>query len=153
MIKVPDLVGLPMADAIDQIGASGAAFSFSLRLSSENDNPETVVSQLPAGGTIIEANQSIAVVVSAPSNLPRNEVFGLFTYTLPENPYALAIRLEALLPNGERRRLAAMDHLGGELTIPYRLPIGSTLILTMLNREMARETVQAAPIVPVEVLN
>lgn len=153
MIKVPDLVGLPMADAIEQIAVSGAAFRFSVRPPSGNDVPETVVSQTPAGGTVIEANRSISVTVSSPVNLPANEVFGLFTYTLPENPYALAVRLEALLPNGQRRRLAAVDHLGGEITIPYHVPVGSTLILTMLNREMIREEVKAAPVSPIQVLN
>jgi beta-lactam-binding protein with PASTA domain len=153
MIKTPDLVGLPLNDAMEQISSSGAAFTISVRQSSEGELPETIVSQTPAGGTIIEANQRIAITVSAPTNLPRNEVFGLFSYTLPENPYALAVRLEALLPNGERRRLAAVDHLGGEITIPYRLPIGSILILTMLNREMVREEVKAAPVSPVQVLN
>jgi beta-lactam-binding protein with PASTA domain len=153
MIKAPDLVGLPIADAIEQIAQSGVAFNFSVRESSGNGASETVVSQVPAGGTIIEANRPIDIVVSAPSNLAANENFGLFSFTLPENPYALAVRLEALLPNGERRRLAAMDHLGGEITIPYRLPIGSTLILTMLNREMVREEVRAPERTPVEVLN
>jgi beta-lactam-binding protein with PASTA domain len=153
MIKVPDLVGLPMADAMEQISASGVAFSFSARPVSGKELPETVVSQRPAGGTIIEADQPVSIVVSAPADLPRNEVFGIFTYTLPENPYALAVRLEALLPNGERRRLASVDHLGGEITIPYRLPVRSVLILTMLNREMVREEVRAPAIVPVEVLN
>jgi hypothetical protein len=153
MIKIPDLVGLPIADAIEQIGSSGAAFSFSVRSASESDVPETVVSQNPAGGAVIEANQSVSIVVSSPTNLPQDEVFGLFTYTLPENPYALAVRLEALLPNGERQRLASVDHLGGEITIPYHLPVGSTLILTMLNREMFREEVKAASVAFVEVLN
>ncbi len=153
MIKVPDLVGLPIPDALEEIARSSAAFSFSVRIASERDVPETVVFQRPAGGTIIGADQPVAIVVSAPPALPENEAFGLFTYTLPANPYALAVRLEAVLPNGERRRIAAVDHLGGEITIPYHLPVGSTLILTMLNREMAREEVKAAEVAPVQVLN
>ncbi len=153
MIKVPDLVGLPMTDAIEQVGASGVMFNFSLRPVSGNQKPETVVSQNPAGGTIIESDQRVSIVVSIPSNLTNSEAFGLFRYTLPENPYALAVRLEAILPNGDRRRLAAVEHLGGEITIPYHLPIGSTLILSMLNREMYRELVRAPETAPVEVLN
>ncbi len=153
MIKVPDLVGLPIPDALEQIRQSGIAFSFSVRPVSGREVPETVVSQVPAGRTIIEANKPVSIVVTAPSTLPRDEVFGLFKYTLPENPYALSVRLEALLPNGERRRLAVMDHPGGEITIPYHLPVGSVLILSMLNREIVREDVRAAEIVPVQALN
>ena len=153
MIKVPDLVGLPIPDALEQIRQSGVAFTFSIRPAAGREVPETVVSQTPAGQTIIEANQRVAVVVTAPAKLAADEVFGLFTYTLPNNPYALAVRLEALLPSGERRRLAAMDHPGGEISIPYHLPVGSTLILTMLNREIVREEVKAAEISTVQPVN
>jgi hypothetical protein len=68
-------------------------------------------------------------------------VFKLFRYAIPKNPYPLSVRLEALLPAGERVRLVSMEYPGGELTVPYRLPEGTTLVLSMLNREIYRETV------------
>ena len=68
-------------------------------------------------------------------------VFGLFRYNMAKNPYPLSLRLEAQLPSGERRRLLATEYSGGTLTVPYELPIGSVLILSMLNREIHRETV------------
>jgi hypothetical protein len=76
--------------------------------------------------------------------VPEGEVFGLFTYTIPKNPYPLAVRLEAQLPDGERRRLVTVEYPGGKFTVPYRLPLGTTLILSMLNREIHRETVAPA---------
>jgi hypothetical protein len=60
---------------------------------------------------------------------------------MPRNPYPHLIRQEALLPSGERIRLLSVEYAGGELTVPYHLPPGSVLILSMLNREMHRETV------------
>jgi hypothetical protein len=68
---------------------------------------------------------------------------------MAKNPYPLALRLEAQLPNGERRRLLAAEYAGGALTVPYHLPVGTVLILSMLNREIHRETV----IPPVENLS
>jgi hypothetical protein len=62
---------------------------------------------------------------------------------MAKNPYPLGIRLEALLPSGERRRLLTVEYPGGELTVPYRLPADSVLILSMLNREIHRETIRA----------
>jgi len=53
------------------------------------------------------------------------------------------VRLEAMLPTGERIRLFTTDYLGGDFTLPYKLPVGTTLILSMLNRELYRETVGA----------
>ncbi|MCL2127109.1 MAG: penicillin-binding protein, partial [Treponema sp.] len=70
------------------------------------------------------------------------EVFGLFTYTMPKNPYPLPVRLEALLPSGERRRIAAVDFPGGKFTVPYRLPEESVLVLSLMSREIYRETVR-----------
>jgi hypothetical protein len=37
-----------------------------------------------------------------------------------------------------------VEYPGGKFTVPYRLPLGTTLILSMLNREIYRETVAPA---------
>ncbi|MCL1958162.1 MAG: penicillin-binding protein, partial [Spirochaetes bacterium] len=58
-----------------------------------------------------------------------------------QNPYPLPVRLEAQLPSGERVRLFTVNYMGGEFTVPYKLPVESTLILSMLNRELNREVV------------
>jgi hypothetical protein len=61
---------------------------------------------------------------------------------MPKNPYPLPVRLEALLPSGEQTRIINVDYPGGKFTVPYRLPVGSVLILSMMNREIYREIVQ-----------
>ncbi len=142
MIKVPDLVGLPIVDALERIRLSGVTFLFSLRPVQGAEKPETVVSQLPGAQTVVAANTRIDLVVAAPDQVPPGEVFGLFQRQLPEYPYPLSVRLEALLPTGERRRIAAVDHPGGDFNVPYRLPEGSVLILSVLNRELLREEVR-----------
>ncbi|QQO08936.1 PASTA domain-containing protein [Breznakiella homolactica] len=142
MIKIPDLVGLPVADALEQLRQNGVAFTFTIRNIRPGESPETIVYQNPTGQSVVESNVRLALVASTPLTLETGEVFDLFSYTLPENPYPLAVRLEAVLPSGERRRIASVDHPGGEFSVPYRLPVGSVLILSMVNREMHRETVQ-----------
>jgi hypothetical protein len=52
-----------------------------------------------------------------------------------------------MLPSGERRSLITVNHPGGKFTVPYRLPSGSILILSMLNRELYREEI-SLPIDP-----
>jgi hypothetical protein len=79
-------------------------------------------------------------LVNVPAEVPRGELFGLFSYTVPRNPYPLAMRLEALLPGGERTELINIQYRGGDFTVPYQLPEGTVLILSMLNRELHRET-------------
>ena len=145
MVKVPDLVGLPIADATDRIRESGVFFTFTVRQAQGKENAGTIVSQLPAGQTVVSANTRVAVVVASPSKLAEGEVFGLFERELPAYPYPLSTQLDALLPTGERRRIFAVNHPGGAFSAPYVLPEGSVLILTVLNREVFREEVRKEP--------
>jgi beta-lactam-binding protein with PASTA domain len=145
LLKAPNLLGLSVADALEEISRSGVDFTFVLRALRGREQGEIVVFQDPAGDTMIPANARLSVTVTIPEQPENGEVFALFRYTIPRNPYPLAVRLEALLPSGERRRLFTAEYPGGELTIPYRLPAGSVLILSMLNREIYRETVVIPP--------
>jgi beta-lactam-binding protein with PASTA domain len=140
-IKTPKLTGLSLTDALEAIGRSGINFTFSFRPPETGDKENTVIRQDPAGDTMTAANTVIKITVTGPAKLPEGEVFSLFKYTLPRNPYPLSVRLEALLPNGERQQIITVAYSGGEFTVPYQLPSGSTLILSMLNREIHRETV------------
>jgi beta-lactam-binding protein with PASTA domain len=142
LVTVPQLVGLSLSAALEQIGRIGIVFEFSLRELREGERAETVVYQSPAAGTSVTANTIVDIVVNSPARLADGEAYNLFTYTMPRNPYPLPVRLEALLPSGERIRLIGVDYPGGKFTIPYRLPKGSTLFLSMMNREIYRETVQ-----------
>lgn len=143
MITVPELMGLTVSETVDQIRQWGINFSFGLRAVRGNEKPGIVVYQEPSGTSTIDKKQPVSILVTAPdSGTVDGEVFALFRYTLPENPYPLPVRLTALLPDGERRLLAEVEFSGGEFTLPYQLPPQSSLILSMLNRELHRETIQ-----------
>jgi beta-lactam-binding protein with PASTA domain len=142
LVTVPQLVGLSLTAALEQIGRMGIVFEFSLQELREGERGGMVVHQSPDAGTSATANTVVDIVVNYPDRLAEGEVFRLFTHTLPRNPYPLPVRLEALLPSGERIRLIGVDYPGGKFTVPYRLPIGSTLFLSMMNREIHREIVQ-----------
>ena len=141
LITIPELTGLSIEGALALLGETGAPFAFSRRPPRSGEKPETVLSQSPAAGTIAAATTELSLVVSEPVELAEGEVFALFSYNLPPNPYPLPVSLEAILPAGERRFLAAVNHPGGKFVVPYRLPAGSTLILSMLNRELYREEI------------
>jgi beta-lactam-binding protein with PASTA domain len=141
MIRVPALTGLSINAALAIIGDAGVRFTFSQRAPGRGENPETVLSQTPAAETLAAATTELSLVVSSPVALNAGEVFALFSYTLPINPYPLRVSLEALLPTGTRQPIVTMNHPGGKFTVPYRLPTGSTLILSMLGREIYREEV------------
>jgi beta-lactam-binding protein with PASTA domain len=141
MLTTPQLAGLPIAEALEQISRSGVDFVFSVRPPRERERGEIVVFQEPQGNTPVPANTIVRITVTSPTELESGEVFRLFQYTMPKNPYPLSVRLDALLISGERRRIITVEYPGGDFTVPYRLPVGTVLILSMLNREVYRETV------------
>jgi beta-lactam-binding protein with PASTA domain len=142
-LTVPALTGLTVAEAVEQLGKSKVNFVFSQRAPGKTETGGIVLSQEPAAETSVESNQAVSILVSSPVDMKSGEVFGLFTYTLPENPYPLPVKLEALLPDGGDRQLVLeLDFIGGAFTYPYQLPAGSTLILSMLHREFYREAIR-----------
>ena len=140
-IRVPDLLGLSLGDVLEQIGLTGIDFEFALRPLRNDEKPETVVAQNPAGDTLAASTTRVSITVASPDKVPEDEVFGLFKYDMEKNPYPLLIRLESILPSGERQRLLSVQYAGGPLSVPYRQPAGAVLVLSMLNREIYRETV------------
>ncbi|MDR1929249.1 MAG: PASTA domain-containing protein [Treponema sp.] len=139
-ITVPDITGLGFQEALDKINQTKVNFIFSMRPPAEGEGPGIVVSQNPQGGVEISSSDKLSVTVTSPE-AAEGERAGLFSYTLPVNPYPLALTVDAELPGGTRRRLINVNHPGGQFTLPYRLPEGSSLVLFMLGRELHRETI------------
>ena len=140
-VPTPNLLGLKSSEVLEILAEQKLAFSFSLQPPQEDEQIGTVVSQNPGEHSALERNQAISLAVAAPeTDVWDGQAFGLFAYLLPENPYPLPVTLEAA-PPGEAKRIAIaeIEFGGGILTIPYAVPVGSTLILSMLNRELYRE--------------
>jgi len=140
-VTVPQLVGHNFSRALDLISGSGINFHFTTRERSGDERGETVVYQNPPANSIIPLSTAVNLTITAPERLAENEIFGLFRYTIPANPYPLAVRLDALLPSAERVRLFTVNYSGGEFTVPYKLPSGTVLVLYILNRELYREII------------
>ena len=141
VVTVPQFTGLTFSKALELISSSGVNFEFTVREKNGDEKGETVVLQRPQGNSSAPVSSLVELTVTYPDQVAENEVFALFRYTIPINPYPLAVRLEALLPSGERIRLFSTNYPGGNFTVPYKLPRGSVLVLSMLNRELYRETV------------
>jgi beta-lactam-binding protein with PASTA domain len=140
-IRVPSFVGFSLENTLEQIGRMGIDFGFTVRSAQNQERPGTVVAQDPPEDTLVSSDTRVEISFAAPNNLPDNEVFGLFTYDMARNPYPLLVRLESIQPSGERQRLLSVQDPGGRLTVPFIQPAGSVLVLSMLNREIHRETI------------
>jgi len=141
-ITVPQLAGLNLSRALDLISGNGVNYHFTIKQKGADESGETVVSQNPPANTIVSLDTVVRLTLTSPDNIADGEIFGLFSYAIPINPYPLAVRLDALLPSGERVRLFTINYSGGEFTVPYKLPRDTVLILYMLNRELYRESIR-----------
>ncbi|MDR2471244.1 MAG: PASTA domain-containing protein [Treponema sp.] len=141
-ITVPLLTDLSYTDALAALAQIKAGFTFTTRETGPGEKPGVVFSQSPPGGTEAPAAEIITVNITAPQ-AGAGEAAGLFHFNLPRNPYPLPVRVEAELPNGNRQGLVSTNHAGGAFSVPYRLPAGSVIILSMVDREIFRQTVAA----------
>ncbi|MDR2370573.1 MAG: PASTA domain-containing protein [Treponema sp.] len=142
MVRAPRFTGLSVQDSLELLGRLGMDFVFSVREAGAEEAGETIVSQVPEESEQVRQDGVIRLTVTAPGDLEDGEVFDLFTYAIPKNPYPLPVRLDAVLPSGEQRRIITVEYPGGDFTVPYRLPAGTILVLSMVNREIHRETVR-----------
>jgi hypothetical protein len=82
----------------------------------------------------------LEVTVAAPA-ASEGTVNGVFVYKLIEYPYPVPVKLETIQPNGQRTTLTSLRHPGGNFSLPFSLPAGSTLVLTVLDKEVSRSEV------------
>ena len=141
-VTVPQFTGLALSDVLRLISSSGINFRFDVRERGTNERGETIITQSPQAGATVRVNEPVLLTVAEPDRLAANEIFGLFSHNIQQNPYPLAVRLEAQLPTGDIQRLFTANFSGGTFTVPYKVPKGSVLILSMLNRELTRKIVE-----------
>ena len=134
-VRVPDLQGLAIDDAIIQVEKTDLVANFTMRPAGKNERQGAVVAQTPTAGSMIPPNARVSVTLSEP-RLDKSEVAGVFKRDLPEYPYPLKISLEARSPSGDRTPIMTVNHPGGAFSAPYVLPEGYVLVLSVLDREV-----------------
>lgn len=136
-VMVPDMLGLSLEDAIKQIEKSGIAFQFSVRPAEGRERPASVVAQLPAPGSMEDSDNPVSVVFTSATK-KEGMTSGLFSQELPVYPYPLTLSLQAETPSGNTIAIIKVEHPGKLFTMPYELPVGSVLVLQVLNKVVAR---------------
>jgi eukaryotic-like serine/threonine-protein kinase len=143
-VRMPDLSGLSMEDAVLQVEKEDLVASFAMRKAVKGERQGAVASQTPAAGSMIAASSRVSVTVTEPAPA-KGMVAGIYSSALPEYPYALKVSLEAIGPAGDRTPILTVKHPGGAFTAPYFLSSGSFLVLTVLDREVPPRVEVRAP--------
>ena len=139
---VPDFSGLTMSAAVAAAEKAAFVVDFTMRPPKSGEVPGTVVEQKPPAAVEAKVLDRIKIVIAAPA-LSQGMVEGIYNYTLPEYPYPVPIKLEAIKSSGQRSLLVSLKHPGGAFSAPFLLPAGSSLALSVMDKEIARTEVKS----------
>jgi beta-lactam-binding protein with PASTA domain len=140
--EVGTYTGMSFQEAIADLTRNNIPFFFSVQKPRKNQEPGTVVSQNPAPGSKLPYGQLVQLVTTVPASVGKDKIFGVFKYSLPDYPILVDIRLDVVTDTGTVP-LLSMKHPGGPLSIPYIVPEGSDLVLSVLDKEELREKASA----------
>ncbi len=138
MLSVGDYVGKNFQEAVSDLTKANIPFAFTVQKSAQGKAPGSVIAQNPGPGEKISYDQVVQLTMTAPGDVGKGNVFGLFQYSLPQEPIAVDISLD-IVSGSDRKNVLAMKHPGGPLAVPYVVPDGSDLVLTVLDQEVARQ--------------
>ncbi len=141
-VTVPNCVGLGLNDVYAQMSANKLVFDFDTT-ASEEKSMKVAMQSVQAGTsseTYTRVNLTMAMPEAGGFNAP---VAGIFSTKLPNYPFPLDVRLEAMPANGAAYKLVTFKHPGGNLSIPYSVAKNTVLILYVQNSEVAQITVKA----------
>ena len=142
-ITVGDYVGKSFTEAIVELTRDNIPFTFTVQKAGKGSDPGSVIAQNPASGAQMALGQVVQLTMTGPTNVGKDNVFGLFKYSLPEQPIAVNVRL-VIVSDSMPKEILSMKHPGGPLAVPYIVPDGSELVLYVLDQEVARE--KATPV-------
>ncbi len=139
-ITVGNYVGKSFQEAVQELVQENVPFAFAVKAASRNGDPGTVVSQVPAAGSQADYGQEVQLTMTPPTAtaVGKDNVFGLFQFTIPPQAIAVNIRLD-VISDSESRELLAMKHPGGPFAVPFIVPEGSDVVLYVLDQEVARQ--------------
>jgi len=140
-VSVPDFMGKNIREASVIAEGSALVVDFSMRQAKQGEAQGKVVEQKPASGVEAKTTDRMQVLLT-PLAPTKGIVNGIYKYTLPVYPYPVPLKLEATSPSGQRSLLIAFNYPGGPFSLPFSLPSGTSLVLSVLDRELARTEVK-----------
>ncbi|MCR4579188.1 MAG: PASTA domain-containing protein [Treponema sp.] len=138
--KVPDLTGQSINDLLQTISRSKIVFDISGHQAQEGEEAGTVVSQEMFNTEYVRNYTRMTVEIALPEDNDEN-ANGIFSAQLADYPYPVPMKLDAKPAEGDTYTLVTFSHPGGKVTIPYSVPHGTTLILKVSDKAVARNTV------------
>lgn len=131
-VKVPNVKGLGIDELISVIGNSNLIFDVTYHKPEASEIAGTVISQSISEDNSKEKFTRISVDMALDDTLDNTVVTGVFTQKLSDYPVPVMMSLEGVTPEGRTFDIAKIHHIGGNVTIPYAIPKGTTLVFSVL---------------------
>ena len=91
----------------------------------------------------MNTRESVTVEMALPERSSDSDnISGIFQEKLPDYPYPVPMKLDAYPAEGTSYTIVSFNHPGGNLTIPYEVPRGTTLVLSVADKVEARKLVE-----------
>jgi beta-lactam-binding protein with PASTA domain len=135
--EVGSFVGMSFQEAINILARDSIPFIFNVRKPASGQGKGAVISQNPAPKSTLLFGQLVQLTMTIPPTTGDDMIFGLFKYSLPEYPIMVDVRLDVVTESGTIN-LLSMKHPGGPLAVPYIVPDGSEIVLSVLDKEEVR---------------
>ncbi len=139
--RPPRLIGQTVNDLLQSITRHKIIFDITGHKAEDGEIPGTVVSQEEFADEFIPNYTRMKVEMALPKNAIDENIFGIYSQTLQVYPYPVPMRLEATPSEGDAYTIISFNHPGGELTIPYAVPKGTTLTLYVVDKVVSRKVV------------
>lgn len=138
----PYVIGQSINDLLQTIARTKIVFDITSHTASEGEKPGTVVDQETIADEYVPNYTRVTVEMAMPEALNNDNAYGIFQEKLPDYPYPVPMKLEAYPVEGTSYTIVSFNHPGGNLTIPYEVPRGTTLVLSVADKVEARKQVE-----------
>ena len=138
----PYVIGQSINDLLQTIARTKIVFDITSHQASESEKPGTVVSQQTIEDEYVPNYTRVTVEMAMPEASNDDNAYGIFQEKLPDYPYPVPMKLEAYPAEGTAYTIVSFNHPGGNLTIPYEVPRGTTLVLSVADKVEARKLVE-----------
>ena len=136
--RAPYVVGQSVNDLLQTITRSKIVFDITAHDASSDEKAGTVVNQQTFDSEFVPNYTRVSVEMALPKNPVDDNVYGIFTQNLANYPYPVPMKLVAIPKEGDSYTILSFVHPGGLLTIPYAVPKGTTLVLSVVDKETSK---------------
>lgn len=139
--RPPYVIGQTVNDLLQTIARSKIVFDITYHTVKDDEKPGVVVDQQKFEDEFVPNYTRASVEMALPDKVYNDNLYGIFTATLPSYPYPVPMKLQANPSNGDSYTILNFVHPGGLVTIPYAVPSGTTLVLFVNEKEHSKITV------------